>query len=89
MSEIRDRVIQQVEEIVAEILRDVSGVDALRYYADKILQIPALAIVDRGAELPHNPHSATFQYDRHYDYMCAQQDMKGWVKEILEVRDGS
>ncbi len=28
---------EQIDKIVAEILRDVSGVDALRYYTEKIL----------------------------------------------------
>ena len=35
---------KQTEEIVAEILRDVSGVNALRYYADKFLSLDGLLI---------------------------------------------
>ena len=34
---------KQLDSIVAEILRDVSGVNALRYYTDLILAIPEIA----------------------------------------------
>jgi len=43
-AEIKKKVKAQMDEIVAEILRDVSGVDALRYYTDKFLSIDHLNI---------------------------------------------
>lgn len=42
MSNEIEEVKKQIDSIVAEILRDISGVDARRYYTDKILDIPKL-----------------------------------------------
>ena len=37
-----EEVKEQIDAVVAEVLRDVSGVDACRYYTDKILSIPEI-----------------------------------------------
>jgi len=41
--EMIENIKKQLDSIVAEILRDVSGVNALRYYTDLILAIPEIA----------------------------------------------
>ena len=54
-----------IDGIVSEILRDVSGVDAHRYYTDKILSLTAenkdgkyaLRIVQLDGELPKYPYN--------------------------------
>lgn len=56
MSEIRDKVKDEVIRIILG--REYTGFSAydLAKLADKILSIPELAIVDRGAELPQFPY---------------------------------
>lgn len=63
---------------------------------DLFRQNPEIAVVDREAELPENPNSekalymrdgvaSPFLYINEYKaYEEAQQDMKGWVKEVGE-----
>jgi len=87
MSEKLESVLGQLEEIVAEVIGDVSGVGALRYYAEKILDVPGIAVVDRRAELPKMTEillGATWEEQREVSYSQAQQDMlrAGWVKEV-------
>jgi len=90
MSEIRDRVKTQITAIV-------TGTARLKC-AEQVLSIPELAIVDRKAELPDNPHSEShysfgggskFRHGNnplHLAYKHAQQDMlkAGFVKEIKD-----
>ena len=97
MSEIRDRVKIELDGVVAEILRDVSGVDAYRYYTDKILSIPELAVIDREAELPKityvtkrivedwDRHTRVVEVETTLDKEAFDALLKaGWVKEVEE-----
>ena len=100
----RDKVREQIKKILDEMISQqltaqVNQPDAfypdVSFYADQILAIPDIAIVDREAELP-DPESSSLdpqyegeilQYGRvcgEMGYRRAQQDMvkKDWVKEI-------
>jgi len=95
MSEIRDRVIEQLyaklkafETMLSnsEIAEFLDKEAMMQSGIEQILSIPELAVVDREAELPKNPYLSrgmmkSYQYS---GYEKAQQDMlkAGWVKEI-------
>lgn len=75
MSEIKDRVVARMLELISH------GYSPLRTVSE-ILTIHELVVVDRGAELPSNTYSQGYMFDKGYRY--AQQDMAGWVREVIE-----
>ena len=86
------------DEVREQIARVFYNFDTLpefepgKYYKqiDQILAIDGIAVVDRQAELPENPHEKEYEVARSQRllsiaiYAFAQQDMlkKGWVKEV-------
>ena len=87
MSEIRDRAEEKITgEIVACASTYTFGtlLEFAKQYASKILAIPEIAVVDRDAELPENPHNSCCATEAWLIYDTAQQDMlkAGYVKEI-------
>jgi len=92
MSEIRDKVEQQLNDI----FRDYMSGETWDNCAKKILSIPELAVVDRKAELPKRMTRETIPGDMarsmelnkniNFGYEQAQQDMRkaGWIREIKD-----
>lgn len=99
MSEIRDKAIIALQDLLGGCL-DTEGTDECQHLTDQqvrhlikaILSIPELAIVDRGTELPENPHRKTLELQpylnniSHKAYKVSQQDIlkAGWVKEVKD-----
>ena len=82
MSEIRDRAIHQLVNILVnyEADRDYS----LSQSVDKILSIPELAVVDRKAELPAFPLATLKANQSCYEAMSEWMLKAGWVKEVKD-----
>jgi len=85
MSEIRNGVKEKIVKIIDNSIMAVlvDGRFNPSPYADEILAIPELAIVDRGAELPDNP--AWHENEREFEAFCAGRNImlqNDYVKEV-------
>ena len=85
MSEIRNGVKEKIVKIIDNSIMAVlvDGRFNPSPYADEILAIPELAIVDREAKMPNCPSFITTYWRA--GYLQAHEDMNGWVKEVKDA----
>lgn len=81
MSEIRDKATEQIENIY----ESFHGAKPSRHFADQILSIHEIAVVDRDAELPSAYEDfPTAQKPKYAPRLRWEIEQDTWVKEVKD-----